>query len=355
MKTISFNSKLLTGFLFGFGLLFVTTVSAQTPATNASQTEEARITSALKDLGTIYGQPVETVAEAQKICDTEKFLSDCAEIGKKYDLYTAEEEKKVDVILENIKTVGINDLKQCTTDECLIAVAKRLASEIGKKNPTLAGQLDLTAKKVAEIEKITLSSKEAGVGFKACREMDPDQATIELLRSCAKLAKHKDVEKYISKDDNDNDAVKNFDKMIDFRQALSTGSLQCGDNTVEGCGNFCLNPSADKRDGSTNAIPQVCRQIAEKFFGKDGIKQLEGVYTNVSQITDFYNKKAENFSFTTLDGKTLTSLEAIGAYMEEQGRTGNVRAVEKGMDFIDRKSTRLNSSHSDRSRMPSSA
>ncbi len=331
MKTKSFSSKFLVTVLLGSAFLFALTAMAQTDSV-ATQNNETKITLALQDLGVIYGEPVETVVEAKKICDLEKFLSDCAEIGKRYVLFSPEEEKKVDAVLESIKTSVVNDLKQCATDQCLIGVAKKLSAEISRKNPTLAIQLDLTTKKVAEIEKITTASKDVGIDFKTCREMDPDTAPIDTLRLCAKLTKNQAVQKFVSPEAKN--SADNLDKITNLRAALSAGDFQCGDNTPEGCGNFCLNANADNRFGSSDAIPLVCRQIAEKFFGQEGVKQLESKYKAVSEVADFYQKKAENVSFTTLDGKILTSPEAIGDYMEEQGRLGNVPAISKGMDFM---------------------
>ena len=338
MKTKLFSSKLLVAVLFSPALLFALTAIAQTDsgATRnnniATQNNETKITLALRDLAVIYGEPVETVVEAKKICDIEKFLSDCAEIGKRYALFSPEEEKKVDAVLEGIKSTVVNDLKQCATDECLIKVAKKLSVEVSRKNPTLAAELDLTNKKVSEVEKITTASRDVGIGFKICREMDPDNAPIDTLRLCAKLIKNQTVQKFVSTEAKNN--ADNLDKITNLRVALSAGDFQCGDNTPESCGNFCLNANADNRSGSSDAIPPVCRQIAQRFFGEEGVKQLENKYKIVSEATDFYQKKADNVSFTTLEGKILTSPEAIGAYMEEQGRLGNVPAVGKGMDFM---------------------
>src|SRR3989344_2804192 len=101
-----------------------------------------------------------------------------------------------------------------------------------------------------------------------------------------------------------------------------------------GSGNFCMNPGEAARAQGTAGIPPVCRQIAKKFFGAEGEKELERAYTQVGQNQQAIFKKAESVLFTTIDGKTLTSPEDIGKYMEEQGRSGNVEAVEKGMDFM---------------------
>ena len=66
---------------------------------------------------------------------------------------------------------------------------------------------------------------------------------------------------------------------------------------------------------------------------------------------------APAFAATTLPAGTIKNIVLVhGAFVDESSWDG-VAAILKGKGYTvtDRKSTRLNSSHSDRSRMPSSA
>src|SRR3989344_1300030 len=326
MKTF-YNYKfflLLT--IAGFFLTSAIFVFAQT--SDISTNEAA----AFKDLSQIAGQEITEVAQAKEICNLERFLADCAEIGKKYNLYKPEEIKTVNAALAELKGKVVEDLKNCADEACLVDVANRLAKTIFAKNPTIAKQIDLTAVKVGEKKTIIEAAKEAGVSFRACQAMDPDAASIDLLRACAKLAKDSRVMKYIPEERKQLVQINN--SSLQLREALSRGEYQCGDNTLDGCGNFCLNSSPEARAQGTEVIPQICRDIANKFFGPDGIKQLETAYGQVKQISDFYYKQAQSITFTTLDGRVLLNPEDVGRYLEEEGRKGNVEAVEKGMEFM---------------------
>jgi len=320
-------SKAVSAILISAGIFLPAFfVFAQTSDTPPSVVNQEQVYAAIVDLSEIYGQPVTSVEQAKAICNLEQYLGDCAEIGKRHDLFEANEIKSVDAVLSELKGKLIDDLKNCADETCLVGVASQLAKRLADKAPAVAKELDLTTKKVAEKNEIVKAAKEVGVNFDDCRTMDPDSASVELLRACAKLAKHKGVQQQLSIDARQ--AVENQDASLELQEGLRIGAYQCGDNTLEGCGNYCLNPSAG------TAIPPVCRDIAQKFFGSEGVKQLDLARSQVQQTAVNYLKKAKNVVFVTLDGKKLTSPEAIGRYMEEAGRTGNVEAVGKGMDFL---------------------
>ena len=329
-----FTQKTL--FIFAVGLLafsvFSFFVSAQTTGGSANLpagVSEDQVKSALSDLSAVTGESLNTLADGEKICNQEKYFSECAEVGKKYKLYSENETKQVDAVLSELKGKVIDDLKNCADETCIANVASRVAKSIAVSNPAVAKALDLTSAKVEEKKVIINAAKEIGVTIKECQEMDPDNASIELLRSCARLAKDARVQKYIPAAVKE--TIKISDKSIDLREALAQGKYQCGDNTLDGCGDFCLNPSEETR---AQGIPSVCKDIAANFFGKEGVKQLENSYQQVRQVQDFYKKRSENFIFTTLDGRKITNPEDIGRYLEEEGGKGNIEAVEKGMDFM---------------------
>src|SRR3990167_6494124 len=125
----------------------------------------------------------------------------------------------------------MEDLQKCTTEECLIKVANDLSKKLLLKNSELASQLDLTSKKIEEKKIIVDVAKEAGVNFSDCQTMDPDTASLDLLRSCAKLAKDSRIQKYIPEEKLTASAI-HVDKTIELRAALSKKEISCGDGTL---------------------------------------------------------------------------------------------------------------------------
>src|SRR3989344_7039732 len=169
-----------------FALLFGLPMVASADINTASQSQ---IDTALQDLSSATGEKVTSVAEARQICDQEKYISSCAEVGKRNDLYSSEEIKKVDVVLDALKGEIASKLQSCADTECLVNVANELSQKIAPKNQKIASELSLTPAAVQEKRAIVTAAKEAGVKIDDCESMDPDSASIDLLRSCARLAK----------------------------------------------------------------------------------------------------------------------------------------------------------------------
>ncbi len=265
---------------------------------------QEQIDAALADISAVYGSPVVRADQAKAICNQEQYFFACAEIGKKHGLFDTERIKQVNTLVNQLRGDVIVKLTQCTDVDCLVGVASSLARKLNKENPTVANAVGLTPQKVEEKRNIVEAAKSAGVDFEECRTMDPETASIELLRACAKLAKDERVQKYIPES-----AREHTDKTeatIALKENLANGQLQCGDGTLNGCGNFCLNPSAEARAQGTSAIPAVCREKAQRFFGTKGGAQLEASYTQVQQTREATLRNQEAV-FTTIDGETLTS------------------------------------------------
>ncbi|MBI4089018.1 hypothetical protein HY415_02890 [Candidatus Kaiserbacteria bacterium] len=315
-----------TAFAFGLaGVAFAQTA----PPEGATDTQ---INSALEDLSAVYGTPVVRLDQAKAICNEERYIVDCAEIGKKHDLFSGDRTKQVTALLTELKGKTIEKLKQCEDVACLVDVATSIAGRLSSSNLSVARAVGLTPQKVEEKRAIVDTAKSLGVDLEACRTMDPDTASIELLRGCARLAKHENVQKYVPQATKDR--ANETDGAIALRESLASGQISCGDNTLEGCGNFCLAPSAEARAGGAANIPDVCRQIAAKFFGDGGVKELEHAYTTVQKTFDTLTNDARNTVFTTADGQTLSDPGSIGRYMEGAGNRGDVEAVSRGMDFL---------------------
>ena len=334
--SLNYNYKTLILLVFIAVFISLAAFFSYVNAQLAEGVTQDQIDAALDDLSRVYGEEVTNQEQAREICNTDQYITDCAEIGKEHNLFPPEQIEQVDTILEEIKGSVAEQIKSCQNIECLVSVAEGLASRIAKKDPGLASEIDLTPKIVQEKKQIVEAAKSIGLTIDQCIEMDPDTASVEVLRGCAKLAREDRVKKYIPIEARAqiDEIADSTERTIQLKEALFGGQYQCGDNTVGGCGNFCLNPGAEARAEGTIAIPAVCKQIASKFFGSQGVKELEDSYNRVSGVADYYYKKAQNFVFTTLDGQTITNPEEIGAYLEAEGRAGNVEAVSKGIDFM---------------------
>ena len=293
---------------------------------------QTQIDTALSELSSVYGSPITRTDQAKAICNQEQYFVDCAEIGKRNNLFSEERAEQVDIILTEIKGKFVNELKQCADIDCLINVATSIAKNLNNENSSVANKVELTPQIVKEKRAIVDTAKSIGVDFEQCRTMNPDTASIELLRGCARLAKHKDIQQYIP--DDVKKRADRADTSIALKESLQNGEFQCGDGTLEGCGNFCLNSSSETRKAGEAAIPPICLQIANKFFGEQGADDLKRAYSNVQQTFDNATKRAQNVLFKTTDGRALTNLQEIGRYLENAGRAGDVEAVKHGIDFL---------------------
>ncbi|MAF80128.1 hypothetical protein CL629_03565 [bacterium] len=316
--------------------LFVFTYAQTEEAAGIDEVDPAAIlekeAEALRDLAQAVGQEIDSVEEARAVCDQERYLNTCIEIGKKYELYEPEELEQIDEFLEEAKETIINDLQNCTDERCLLDAAAKLAERIRENKPELAELYDFTEEKMEEKERIIEAAEELGVSFSDCRVMDPDTAPVDLLRACARLAKDDRVKEFIPEEELER--IEKIDESVEVLVDLREQKLQCGDGTLEGCGQFCLNPGPEAREGGVEGIPEICRHIAERFFGDEGIRQLEAAYEHVGQVEDYLKQQTDNLVFETHDGRKLFRPEEIGRYLEIEGRKGNVEAVEKGMDFL---------------------
>lgn len=324
-SNISAPCKLLivTGLVAGF--IFVAS-----PLVRAANLPiENSISAALQDLSAATGQTITTKEQAAEICDQEKYFVTCAQIGKKYQLYKKDEVKDVDAFLNEIKGQIAEELAQCQDPECLVSVAQEFANKLAQKDPRLASKFDLTKQMVQKKKAIFQAAKELGVSFESCQQMDPDTAPVDLLRACAKLAKDSRVVKEVP--EGDQGEIDKTQDVAALREALASGQIQCGDNTLEGCSRFCMNPGPQASGQGTAAIPAVCREIAQKFFGPDGIKRLEETWRQVNnpgegEMQNFDEQGAneqDNETETPLPGPTHFDQERFGHLCAEHGGTWN--------------------------------
>ena len=249
-------------------------VMADETATVSPSTDQ--IAGALRDLSQAVGREITTTTEAREVCNQGQYLTVCAEIGKKHKLYNAERAKEVDIVLEQLKGKIMEQLKACTTMECLVGVANSLSQKLVARDPKIAAKLNLTARKVEEHKEVLLAAKENGVSFEQCRELNTASASLDRLASCSHFIKDARVQRFVPEEKRAEN--ENAQKMADFRAALASGTITCGDNTVGGCTKFCMMSRKANKETDDDGIPAVCREIAQKYFGPSSIQKLEQMH-----------------------------------------------------------------------------
>ncbi len=299
---------------------------------------QEQIDAALQDLSAAIGEPVTDITQAGAVCGLEQNFKICAEIGGKNGLYNEEQKGQVDAVLNELKGTIARDLETCTTDECLFDVANRLAQRVTARNPAAARALELTTTKVNEKKAIIDTATEIGVNFRECQAMDPDTATVELLRGCARLAQHEGVQGSLSEE-----ARKHADNTDEFLTAYEQGLFAgCGEaaptlqQTLDNCGNFCFDPQTISRGES--AIPPACLNLARTVFADEGGEQaLRNAYSKIgeqiNESSKYYENRAKNVVFKTPDGRILDPQE-LGLYMENAMRRGDVAIIDAGTKFM---------------------
>src|SRR3989344_6745121 len=106
-KNLSFLVLVTVGVLLASAFLFWSVALAA---------EEAQIEAAIKDLSAVTGQNITSEEQAKTFCNQEQYFDVCADIGKKHNLYEAEEIKKVDDFLLEVKGKILADIKNCTDE-----------------------------------------------------------------------------------------------------------------------------------------------------------------------------------------------------------------------------------------------
>ena len=126
------------GTILAFGIAGV--AFAQTALPEGVTDEQ--MSSALKDLSAVYGTPVIRIDQAKAICNEEKYVVNCAEIGKKHDLFSDDRAKQVDTLLTEFKGEIVEKMKQCDSAACLVDVAASIAGRLNSGNPSVARAAD---------------------------------------------------------------------------------------------------------------------------------------------------------------------------------------------------------------------
>ena len=253
--------------------------------------------------------PQELVSLAQDLdCQT---VAQCAEkfdanfeqgitLAQKYDIYTPEEKKLAATfqteVLERLRTVS-----QDNFEEEILA----LANKILKEKPALAKTMGVTRQGVDSAEIIINTVKDAGVDIGICQK-SPEDLSREQLIACIKASndlssKEKVVGDYIPKE---NTKAKEAERMLDLENSLLAGEYSgLGKIGVEQAGQICLKPGSE-------SIAD-CDQIAQRFFGNEGVKYLQEARQQTTRIKEYYTQGIEKMELVTPDGQKLIGKGAI--------------------------------------------
>ena len=221
-------------------------------------------------------------------------------LAQKYDIYTPEQEKIATTfkteVLERLKTVS-----QDNFEEEILA----LANKILKEKPALAKTMSLTRQTVNAAETIINTVKDAGVDIRTCQK-SPEDLSREQLIACVKAgnnlsSKGTIVEDYIPKG---NAKAGEVEQMLALENSLLAGEYAgLGKARAEEAGQICLKPGSESVSD--------CDRIAQKFFGPEGVQELQRARQQTTRIKEYYTEGIERMELVTPDGQKLIGKGAI--------------------------------------------
>jgi len=243
------------------------------------------------------------------------------ELAEKYQVYSKEQSD----IAKSYKQEVISKLSGITEDnfeEEIVKIAKELL-----KNPKLAKSFQLDKDSVSASETIVAEVKNAGVGVDICSQSAETLSREQLigcLEASKKLAKKSAiVQKYIPRGVIEKTNM--ADMAASLGEALAKGDYPELGKTAEEAGQKCLNPGSESL--------KSCDEIAQKFFGPEGVKELASARAQTKQAGDFYLKGLENLELVTSDGRKIAGKTAIKDTCEKAFETGDVKLARSCGEF----------------------
>ena len=267
-------------------------VLAQTETTAVSADVPKELVSLAQDLG------CQTKAECAEKFDAN--IEQGITLAQKYDIYTPEQEK----VATTFKTEVLERLRGVSQDNFEEEILA-LANKILKEKPALAKTMSLTRQTVNVAETIINTVKEAGVNIQTCQK-SPEDLSREQLIACVKASnnlssKGTTVGDYIPKG---NAKAGEVEQMLALEKSLLAGEYSgLGKISVEEVGQICLKPGSE--------FIAECDQIAQKFFGDEGVKHLQEARQQTTRIKEYYTEGIERMELVTPDGQKLIGKGAI--------------------------------------------
>lgn len=244
------------------------------------------------------------------------------ELAEKYKVYDIDPTKKQ--LVQTYKQevlIKLQNIKEEDFEKQIIEIA----NSILKNKPTLARQLSIDRNTILAAETIVTEVKNAGVTLDVCSRPANSLAKEQLL-SCLnvgqKLAERPEIVKaYIPEARLERTDFSSA--VIKLEEALARGEYRELGATADELGAKCLRPDS----------PAACDEIAQKFFGAEGVGELSRARFQVGQVKDYYKKGAESFTFVTPDGQTLTGKDSIRNTCDRAFSTGNIALAKVCGDF----------------------
>ena len=245
------------------------------------------------------------------------------ELAEKYQVYSKEQSD----IAQSYKQEVISKLSNITEEnfeEEIVKIAKELL-----KKPNLAKTFQLDKDTVTAAETIVTEVKNAGVGVDICSQSAETLSREQLigcLEASKKLAKKTNIvqiQKYIPRGVIEKTNMADMAASLD--EALAKGDYPELGKTAEEAGQKCLNSGSESL--------KACDEIAQKFFGPKGVKELAAARTQTKQAGDFYLKGLENLELVTSDGRKIAGKTAIKNTCEKAFEARDVKLARSCGEF----------------------
>jgi len=243
------------------------------------------------------------------------------ELAEKYQVYSKEQSEIAKSYKQEVIS-KLSGLSEENFEEEIVKIAKELL-----KNPKLAKSFQLDKDSVNAAETIVAEVKNAGVGVDICSQSAETLSREQLigcLEASKKLAKKSSiVQKYIPRGVIEKTNMADMAASLD--EALAKGDYSELGKTAEEAGQKCLKSGSE--------LLTSCDEIAQKFFGPDGVKELAAARAQTKQAGDFYLKGLENLELVTSDGRKIAGKRAIKDTCEKAFETGDVKLARSCGEF----------------------
>lgn len=303
LKTIKYG-----GLVIALVFLFYNAVSAE---------EREAIPENLKAVAQELGCETKTACAAAFESNFEKGI----ELAEKYQIY----DKTQSEIAKSYKQeviAKLSDLSGENFEEEIIKIAKEIL-----KKPKVAQTLQVNNDEVKAAETIVTEIKSVGANLDMCAQpansLSRDQL-ISCLEASKKLAKQsRVVGRYVPK--GVLEQTETAGKMADLDAALARGDYPELGKTADEAGQKCL------RSGSESL--KSCDEIAEKYFGKEGVDELTRARAQTKAAGDYYLKKYETLELTTPEGKKIIGKDAIRNSCDQAFQNKNIGLAKSCGEF----------------------
>src|SRR3989344_4393442 len=245
------------------------------------------------------------------------------ELAEKHNVYSKEQSDIAQSYKQEVIS-KLSGLSEENFEEEIVKIAKELL-----KNPKLAKSFQLDKDTVTEAETIVTEVKNAGVGVDICSQSAETLSREQLigcLEASKKLAKKTNIvqiQKYIPRGVIEKTNMADMAASLD--EALAKGDYPELGKTAEEAGQKCLKPGSESL--------KSCDDIAQKFFGPEGVKELAAARARTKQAGDFYLKGLENLELVTSDGRKIAGKTAIKDACDKAFETRDVKLARSCGEF----------------------